>query len=73
MDGRERLKSEIEGRLEALVAMTTLLTWIAGLSSLLQSSIISTTIHTAVEQLDYTGTATVNTVASTIHTMNCTP
>ena len=53
--------------------MTTPLTWIAELSGLLQSSIISTTIHTAVEQLDYTGTATVNTVASTIYTMNCTP
>ena len=35
--------------------MTTPQTWIAGLSSLLQPSITSTTIHTAVEQLDYTG------------------
>ena len=36
--------------------MTTSLTWIAGLSSQLQSSLLlSTTIHTAVEQLDCTG------------------
>ena len=36
-------------------AMTIPLTWIAGLSSQLQSSITSTTMHTAMEQLDYTG------------------
>ena len=44
-------------------AMITQLTWIVGLSSLLQSlllytcnynSLTSTTMHTAVEQLDYT-------------------
>ena len=37
--------------------MTTPLTWIAGLSSLLQSSITSTTMHMALEhvQSDYTG------------------